>query len=379
MSITNKTRVVFISYNNGRVYRGGEIFVDELAKRLSKIGNDVWVIQGSKATKSHDYHIIHIRTNPNWKGRDFTDTLKRKLFIDKRSLAIAKFTIQSLSRLTDINPDVVFPINGGWQSIILRLWCLVFRKKILFASVSGKSEESNLDLLLFPSAFVALGNDIRLWAKRVNPYIKNIVTIPNGVDLSLFKPNGEKAELNLLQPVILGVGAMSKQKRWPLLIEAIERCTTPCSLLLIGSGPEEEEIKLLGKKELGNHRFFHIQRVEPKEMPKYYRACDLLGFPSDSTEAQGIVCLEAMASGLPVVTTNDEQRRELIGNAGILADPTKVDQFSTAIQAAIHRTWKDLPENQAKKYSWNKIAQLYFRLISDIVSRNGTKESKANG
>lgn len=195
----------------------------------------------------------------------------------------------------------------------------------------------------------------------------------------MFNPSGEKAELGLLKPVILGVGAMSKQKRWPLLIKAVEKCPTQCSLLLIGTGPEEDEIKQLGKKILGEHRFLHIRRVDPKEIPKYYRACDLLGFPSDSTEAQGIVCLEAMASGLPVVATDDEQRRELIGNAGILTDPTKLDEFSTAIHTATQRKWKELPNNQAKKYSWDKIAQLYFRLISDIVSRNGTKESKVNG
>lgn len=379
MSITNKLKIAFISYNNGRVYRGGEIFVDELAKRLSEMGNDVWVIQGSKAAKTQNYHVVHIETKPDWKGRDFTGTFKRKFFIDQRSLAITKFTLQSLSYLKEINPDVVFPINGGWQSVILRLWCLIFSKKILFASISGKSRESKLDLLLFPSAYITLSDDIKSWANKNNPYMKNLVTIPNGVDTETFNPDGVKAHLNLLKPIILGVGAMSKQKRWSLLINAVERCAVPCSLLLIGTGPEEEYIKQLGKMVLGEHRFLHIQRVEPKEMPKYYRACNLLGFPSDSTEAQGIVCLEAMASGLPVVATNDEQRRELIGNAGIFADPTKLDQFSTAIHTATQRKWKDLPDNQAKKYSWDKIAQLYFHLISDIVSRNGTKESKVNG
>ena len=379
MSITNKTKIVFISYNNGRVYRGGEIFVDELAKHLSGLGNDVCLIQGSKSSKPQNYHVVHIVTNPNWKGQDFTGTFKRKFFIDQRSLAIAKFTIQALSHLREINPDVVFSINGGWQSVILRLWCLIFGKKILFASISGKSWESKLDLLLFPSAYIALSNDIKFWANKNNPYLKNLVTIPNGVDTELFNPDGEKTHLNLLKPIVLGVGAMSKQKRWPLLISAVERCATPCSLLLIGTGPEEEFIKQLGKKALGEHRFLHIQRVEHEEMPKYYRACDLFGFPSDSTEAQGIVCLEAMATGLPVVATNDEQRRELIGNAGILTDPTKLDQFSTVIHTATQRVWKELPNNQAKKYSWDKIAQLYFHLISDIVSRNGTKESKVNG
>ena len=255
----------------------------------------------------------------------------------------------------------------------------MFRKKILFASISGKSCESKLDLLLFPSAYVALNNDIKRWANNSIPYFRNIVTIPNGVDAEIFNPGGAKANLDLLKPIILGVGAMSVQKRWPLLIRAIEKCSLPCSLLLIGTGPEEEQINLLGIKNLGENRFLHIQRVDPKEMPKYYRDCDVLGFPSDSSEAQGIVCIEAMASGLPIVATNDSQRKELIGTAGLLVDPTNTDQFSEALQTATQRNWKNVPRNQTIKYSWDKISRLYFRLISDIVGRNGEKESEPTG
>jgi len=367
-SIAKKIKVVLISYNNGRVYRGGEIFVHELAKRLSDMGARVWVIQGSEATESQSYDVIHIKTKPNWRGKDFSGTLKRKLFIDKRSIAIAKFTIESLNQIKEINPDVVFPINGGWQSVILRLWCLMFRKKILFASVAGKSWESRLDLLLFPSAYVALNQDISLWAKKANPFVKNLTIIPNGVDMSVFSPKGTRVKLNLERPIVLGVGAMSKQKRWPLLIKAIKECSRTCSLLLIGSGPEEANVKRLGEKILGSSRFQHIDRVEPNEMPKYYRACNALGFTSDSTEAQGIVCLEAMASGLPVVTTKDQQREELIGNAGVLEDPKRISKFSEALVSALKKKWENIPRNQAKKYSWNRVAKLYFNLMFDIMS-----------
>jgi glycosyltransferase involved in cell wall biosynthesis len=103
---------------------------------------------------------------------------------------------------------------------------------------------------------------------------------------------------------LLSVSRLSNEKNIDFMIEAIAslrgRTERPFRLLMIGDGHQRERLqKRIDDLDLGRH-FFLIGAVPPEEMALYYRLGDLFLFASKS-ETQGMVILEAMAAGLPVV------------------------------------------------------------------------------
>jgi glycosyltransferase involved in cell wall biosynthesis len=88
-------------------------------------------------------------------------------------------------------------------------------------------------------------------------------------------------------------------------------------------------------------------------------------------EAFGNVLIEAMASGLPVVATDDEGFRWIVEDrGGILVDVTDSHAYAQALQEAFERDFGDGPEKQAQKFSWQIVAQKYEELIESVL-RNG--------
>jgi glycosyltransferase involved in cell wall biosynthesis len=103
-----------------------------------------------------------------------------------------------------------------------------------------------------------------------------------------------------------------------------------------------------------------------EKMPEIYRMADVFTLPSASSESFGNVLVEAMASGLPVVATDDPVRREIVGEAGIFIDPTNTDEYAKALQKALDTNWGDAPRRQAEKFSWDSIAQKYEELMVSL-------------
>ena len=133
--------------------------------------------------------------------------------------------------------------------------------------------------------------------------------------------------------------------------------------LILGDGQLHGMIDTLGKRLLGKR---YLRLVVPYEqIPAYYRSGNVFTLAS-KTEAFGISYVEAMACNLPVVTTADDSRAEIIGPAGILTDPGNVEQYAKDLELAAKTNYKNIPYTQALKFSWNKVAQKYQALINKL-------------
>lgn len=351
--------VAFLSFYSGVVDRGVENFTYELSKRLSKKHKITIFQAGSKIHNPHirTYQVKAFATQPK-----SSESLFSKIYLDLQSLKILLFTIKSIPKIIKGNFDLIVPLNGGWQIVITKIISAITGSKILVSGHAGIGSDDAWNLFLHPNVFVALTTKEREWAEKLTGEV-HIATIPNGVDLSRFNPEVKPKKINLQKPIVICSSALVPYKRIDLTIKAISK--TNMSLLLIGDGQDRGHLDTLGKRFLGN-RYLRLT-VPYQEMPSYYRSCDVFTLAS-KTEAFGISYIEALACNLPVVTTNDESRREIIGDAGILTDPKDTETYAKDLEIAAKTNYRNAPYNQALKFSWNKISQQYNKLIQQTIT-----------
>ena len=356
-------KIVILSFFSGKVERGVENWTYELSKRLIEKGHQVIVYQNSDHSFKANYDIRITNLNVIWSKVDTSGKFLRRLFFDYSSLLIAKFTLKAISDVWREKPDIIIPTNGGWQSAFIRIISWLRGSKMVIVGHSGIGWDDRNNLWSFPDLFVALSEKAKRWAKRANPLVK-IINIPNGVDLATFHPADDSISHGLKKPVVLSVSALVPSKRVDLVIKAVAKLKN-VSLLVVGKGSEEKQLRSLGKKLLGDR--FTLKSFDYHEMPKVYRSADLFVSASESHSAFEMVILEAMASNLPVVVNDDGIRKEIIGDSGSLVDPTDIDAYSDALKKTLKKNWGNKPRKQAEKFDWEGIAEKYEEEFEELV------------
>lgn len=352
-------KIAFLSFYSGIIYRGVETFVHELSNALADLGNDVYVYQCGPEIQGAKYKTYEIKMPVIW-DKDGGGRLASLFYYDYWSLQVKKFTELSLQSMCPC--DVIIPTNDGWQSILTKLWSREFNAPIAIMGMSGTSRRDFLNLWTFPNVFIGFTDYQVKWAKKYNPLVKKS-KIPIGVNTRIFHPADSTINLNLKKPIILTVGALEAIKQQDLLIKSA--IDLSCSVLIVGRGTLENELRGMGNELLGSERF-QITSFPYEIMPDVYRACDVFAFPTSKTEAFGNVLLEAMACGLPVVTTDDPVRNEIVGEAGVFIDPGNRQSFSRGLKIALSRPWHSIPLVQARKYSLDIIAQKYLNVFANL-------------
>jgi len=112
-------------------------------------------------------------------------------------------------------------------------------------------------------------------------------------------------------------------------------------------------------------RFQYTGKVDREVLLSLYQHSDYF-LSASKHESFGIVYLEAMASGLPVISQYDERRSEIVGNAGYLLDCSDTTSF-----AKILGQYSGKPENavkQAEKFDWKVLKPKYVELIEEVAS-----------
>jgi glycosyltransferase involved in cell wall biosynthesis len=336
-------KIAFLNIYQGKQIRGAEIFVSELSYRLAK-KHEIVLYAGRKAPA------------PRW-------PILWRAFIDPHGIQNFIWTLKQLPKIWRTKPDVVLPLNGAWQPALVRILTWLYGGKMVISGQSGKGWDDRNNLWCFPNAFVALSQELSLWAKKANPFVR-VVHIPNGVNTKKFKPKGNKIEFKLGKPIILCVGALTDEKRIDLAIKAVAKLKKG-SLLVVGQGPLKDKLNKLGKRLLG--RRFLIKKYAYEKMPQIYRGANIFTLPSPSFRAFEIVIVEALATGLGVVVNDDPIRREIVGKAGKFVDPLDTQEYAKALKEVLKRGWTKIARKQAEKFDWDKITKDYESLFKEIT------------
>ena len=208
---------------------------------------------------------------------------------------------------------------------------------------------------------------------------EKVYVIHNGYNSNLFKnisTSEAKEKLNLSKDkkIILSVGNLELVKGHKYLIEAIKvliKREQNITCLIIGSGSQKKYLDgLIDRLSLSDHIIL-VGGKHHNEIPLWMNACDVFVLPS-LRESFGVVQIESMACGKPVVATFNGGSEEVIINEklGILVEPKAVNELANAILKALDKEWdKDYILNYAKHYSWDKIVKNIIGVYNELLEK----------
>ena len=326
---------------------GVGVHIHSLAKELIRQGHEVYVITyPHKDIKDIDgIHVIGTKgiNIPGLRGLLFGINAKKELkkLVERENIDI-------------IHGHYLFP--AGWASVKVgksskTKTYVTAHGSDMFEMYKNQSYTRPFIKKVLKDADVVLAVSNALKDEIINTKIPNIEEKTkmhwNSVDVNKFKTtkNNENKfrkelthEFNIAadKPIILFVGNIIKRKNVDLLIEAKKQMATKANLVIVGDGPHLEALKkkcendyLDGK--LDNVYFTGSRRDVEDIIP----SCDLLVLPS-LTESFGLVLIEALACGKPVIGSNIGGIKEIITeDVGLLIDPNDSKDLANAIDRVL--------------------------------------------
>jgi glycosyltransferase involved in cell wall biosynthesis len=210
------------------------------------------------------------------------------------------------------------------------------------------------------------------------------VIIPSAVDIDRFNPAIEPhpAVSGLTRDgkkVVLFVGRLVQQKGIEYFIRCAKHTGEDTVHLIVGSGGLEPELRALVKSLGLEKKVLFAGKVSDDDLPRYYAACDLFVLPSVSRlEGFGLVTLEAMSSGKPVLVSDIPGVREVIapGSEGLLIEPMDPDNIAQKINMVLGdgEMMKRLGRNSRKKaetkYSWESVIKKIEDVYVEVTGKD---------
>lgn len=220
---------------------------------------------------------------------------------------------------------------------------------------------------------ILLANDIK----------RPTLALSNGIDLEAFREPSKEEKQKLrkkynlpLDPIILYIGRLDKEKKVNILIEAMQYIKEPFHVIIEGKGQQMEELEALVDKLKLKNKISFIGYIEEKELSTLYSLSTIFVMPS-TAELQSLVTMEAMALGLPVIGAKAGALPYLIkpDKNGFLFEPDDPQDLAKKLEQLLKD--KNLQKQMSresleliKEHDINNIIEKMEALYTKIINGN---------
>lgn len=209
--------------------------------------------------------------------------------------------------------------------------------------------------------------------------------IPNGVDIDVFHPQGDIiSKFNDDKINILFLGRIEERKGLIYLLKAfcfLKKKYKKIRLIIVGDGYQKKKMEDFVFKEKINDVFFEGEVFDEKVISDYYRTADICCFPSIFGESFGMVLIEAMACGKPIVAFANKGYLQVIKGKGerFLAKPRDTKGLVEKLEILIknEKMREEMGKwgrKEAENYSWKMVAQKTLNFYDKLIKLKNFKK-----
>lgn len=373
------------------------IFVHRLMREIVKQGHEVHVLAPYTARNTEyilegvyveRFHYFYPRRFERLSGRaGMIDNVKEGFLVKIQVFSFLIFNlVNSLRKFKDMDIiHVQWPIPNGLGALFLKKIYGIPYINTIYGEEVYLSKRYHLGFALnflvnsstktVTISSATLDSGLNVGLKR-----EKLEIIPFGVDINFFRPLKIPKNKDVFQ--ILSVGYLIERKGFEYLIKAMNYVLKEhrsVHLTIVGSGPQEKKLKDLLKELKLKDNVEIIKNVSDHELLNLYNSSDLFVLPSvvdsqGNTEGLGVVLLEAMACGLPVIGSNIGGIVDIIkdGKTGFLVEEKDVNGLSQTILRLIKdeesrkKIALDGYNEVRKNFSWKKVAESYLKVYIGV-------------
>jgi glycosyltransferase involved in cell wall biosynthesis len=199
----------------------------------------------------------------------------------------------------------------------------------------------------------------------------NVVVIPPGIDEVQFSPHGQGLPVG---GRVIAVGRLIGRKSYDLLIRAVAlaiRSQRSVHLLLVGSGPEENALRLLASQLGVTAAVTFVGDVPRAQLPRLLQTAEIFCHPARWDNVP-FAPLEAMACGLPTVVSNAGGLPDIVGDAGLVHVSGDVDSLAQAIlrvlssQSVRQALGEAARKRVVEHFTWQAMCDSYLKLYERL-------------
>ena len=321
--------------------------VNGLSKFLKKEGHEVDIISSEntfiipvRRLKNPSFMISAIFKTKLKKGNDIIHAINLPSALPMKSASGKK-----VLTLTGVNPDQVELLHGKAAGRLTRN----FEKKALkWADALTSTSKAVCD------HYAKLGFKVH--------------HIPNAIDFSSLSQGKDKR----YEKQIIFAGRLSKEKGILDVLEMSEKLPSDIHLLILGSGPEEKNVKEVSARKANLHFLGYQTKEKTVEL---IRGSDILIQPSIFEGGLSSTLLESIYCKTPIITSNIDVNKEMLRHmeTSFLVNPNSPDEMLNGILELLSDKQKrtTLAENAykvANNYDWSVIGKMYLDLYSRLCS-----------
>jgi len=375
-------------------YGGAEVYIYNLAKYLVKNGIDVKIITSTPKPKvestvydgiKYEFVPPHVTTDTKRSVISyhlFNFNLARKLCKEDFDIlhSFGMTAHNYLKKCKKIGKVIVEPFGLYGTHEVKQNFAKKCLRKLLI--------EKPLEYCVKNADAIAVEGNIQ--AKEISEKFEvsedKFIYIPDGVEIEFIEESIKKSEVSKedlgigdADIVLVNVNRLVKNKGVIYLIDALgilNKCLD-VRLILIGSGPEENRIKMR-LKELGiEQKVLHFRNIPDEKKFQLISLADISVTPT-LFEGLPIVILEAMACGKPVIASNVTEVPQVVNHGvnGFLVPPRDPEAIAKAVLEIYKNDLIEKMGRESKKiarnYDWDIIAKMAIRKYEELMEKNNT-------